>query len=69
MDTEDLIAKLGGHVLNHLLGTLFFQDLLIHCDNILLLEGKASDAVLALLDASLTVDVRFKILLELFLII
>lgn len=67
--SQDLVAKLLGHVLDHFFGPPFFQNLFIHSHHILLLEGETGDAVLPLFDPSLAVHVCSHIFLELFLIL
>lgn len=69
MHTKYLLSKFSSHVLYHLLSSSLLQYLLVHRNNILLFESKSSNAILTLLNPTLTIDMRFKILFKLLLVI
>ena len=69
MHTKYLLSKFSSHVLYHLLSSPLLQNLLVHRNNILLFKSKSSNAILTLLNPTLTIDMRFKILFKLLLVI
>lgn len=68
MDSEYLISKLLCHVFNHFTSTFIFQHLPIHSDCIKTFECEPSNAVFTLLDSTLSINVSFKVFLELLLV-
>ena len=67
MDAKNLVTELLRHVLDHILSAAFFEQLSIH-RSALSLVGDACDAVLALIDAAVAVDMSRKHCSELMLV-
>ena len=68
MDTQDLVAELLGHVLDHLLHSALLESSLIESNSIEALESESQNASLTILNSLLSIGVGFKVLAKLLLL-
>lgn len=69
MDSENLIAELVSHVSDQVFSSTIFNPLHVIGDEVLFLEGETSNTVFPILNSSLSINMRFKILLKLVLVV
>ena len=68
MDSEHLVSKFLCHVINHFTSAFIFEHLPIHSDCIEAFECESSNAVLTFLNSTLSINMSFKVFLELLLV-